>query len=305
MAEIVKRQIAAVLSKTPGYLCQTAGQDSRMLLACSKGVTARLTLFTVPLPDDDALIDVDVAGRIARRLGLRHFVPAWRESSRRELDEYLYRIGNSTGEVRGWRYASMFWQANPSYVQFDGGIGGMERNLGIPDDVGESSEITPERLVDYCLAPRMPETLGRCRQWLDDLPAETAYQVMDLFAIEQRFGCWLGVWPYAQQGNPGFVFFPLSHRDILRQIFRLPMEYRQSGTMMKDIIRREWPELLAWPFQRAAGVREGADRGAGKKVRRLSTGSGPRGRSLNDRRGAWARPPRIPAGPWSASWNGA
>ena len=71
--------------------------------------------------------------------------------------------------------------------------------------------------------------------------------------MEQRLGCWGGIWPYAQSGDPGFIIFPMCHRDVIERMLTLPTQYRRSGALMQDVIKREWPELLDWPFSEPIG----------------------------------------------------
>lgn len=148
----------------------------------------------------------------------------------------------------------MFKQANPSYAQLDGGIGGLER-VGEMLYPGEnlSSEITPERLLDPCLAPRSELALSIFRRWMENAPAVNAFQILDLYYIEQRLGCWGGDLNYAECPDPGFLIFPMCHREIIERMITLPVQYRLAGTLMKDVITREWPELLAWPFNEPDG----------------------------------------------------
>jgi hypothetical protein len=256
IATITKRNIRAVVSSTPTYLRLTAGQDSRMLLACARGVADRVELLTLPIPDDGASIDVDTARRIARWSRLRHIVPKFETPKQEDLDEYMFRISYGTGEYRGWQAATMFKRVNPAYAQLDGGVGGLER-IGEVLDPGETkfSKITPERLICRCQAPHSTLTLSTIKQWLETVPVDNAFHILDLFEIEQRLGCWAGVWSYAECDGPGFVLFPMCHREIIERMMTLPADVRISGTLMKQIIEAEWPELLAWPFNKAVGFK--------------------------------------------------
>ena len=80
-------------------------------------------------------------------------------------------------------------------------------------------------------------------------------QTLSLFAIEQRLGCWAGVWPYADYAGPGFVAFPFNHRAVLETIMRVPVEARQDGSFFSLLMRQTWPELEAFPYNRDTGVR--------------------------------------------------
>lgn len=260
VAEITKRHISAIVSRTPTYLRLTAGGDSRMLLACAKGVADRLHLFTVPIPDDGGNLDVAVARMIADRIGLRHFVPEFQESSDADLDDYMTRIGYSTGEVRGWQSTSMFRRANCAYAQLDGAIGSLDRGAFYKSGDTSTTRITPERLMRECLGPCSERTIPPLRRWLETAPDMDTFQLLDLFFVEQQLGCWAGVLPYAEGGDPGAILFPMCHREVITRMMTLPTEYRiygfyscengRSGSppFMKAIIEREWPELLEWPI---------------------------------------------------------
>jgi len=266
VAGIVKRQISAIVSRMPTYLRLTAGGDSRMLLACSKGVADRLELFTVPIGDDGGYLDVAVARRIAKRFGLRHFVPEYRESTDEDLAEYMSRIGYGTGELRGWRSTTMFRQANPAYAQLDSAVGALDRGGFYRNGDTISSVIAPERLMQHCQGPATERTLPPLRRWLETSPSLDTFQLLDLFFVEQLLGCWGGILPYAEGGDPGPILFPMSHREIITRMMTLPTEYRLHGyhtcekkhagtpPFMKEIIEREWPELLDWPFNTPFGV---------------------------------------------------
>jgi hypothetical protein len=256
IATITKRHIAAVVSNTPTYLRLTAGNDSRMLLACARDVAERLELLTLPIPDEGASIDVDIARRISRRFRLRHTVPQFQEPKQEDLDEYMFRISHSTGEYRGWQAATMFKSLDPAYAQLDGGVGGVERigEVLLPGEE-ELSEITPERLIDRCAVPRSALTLSTFKRWLETVPVDNAFHILDLYEIEQRLGCWAGIWPYAECDGPGFIMFPMCHREIIERMITLPAHYRLSGTLMKDIITAEWPALLEWPINQPVGLK--------------------------------------------------
>lgn len=266
VSTITKRNIAAVVSRYPAYLRLTAGGDSRMLLACARDVADRLELLTVPIQDEGAIIDVDIARKIAKRFRMRHFVPRFQEPKEEDLDEWMYRIGYSTGELRGWQAATMFKQANPAYAQLDGAIGALERGAWYIRGDTVSSRITPERLQSHCGGPGNAQTLARLQKWLETVPADNALQILDIFYLEQRLGCWGGVFPYSEGGNPGPVIFPMCHREVIERMLTLPLQYILSGfylyelthtgppPFMQAIIEREWPELLAWPFNKPTGL---------------------------------------------------
>lgn len=255
IANLVKRNIAAIVAATPTYLPLTAGWDSRMLLACAKEWAYRLELFTTEIGDKGATIDCDTARRIAKRLDLKHRVLP-REGAREvDLEEWMFRISYSTGEVRGWQSATMYKRLPGGHAVLVGNIGDLGRRhlwWGRGNNV-ETSLIAPERLIELCRCPPVEPPLARARAWLDSLPTAEVLQVLDLAYIEQRLGCWAGVFPYAEC-DPGFTVFPLCHREIIERILKLPVPYRRAGHLPRDIINREWSTLLEWPVNQPIGA---------------------------------------------------
>ncbi len=253
IATIVKRQIAAVVAATPTYLPLTAGLDSRMLLACARGVADRLELFTRAIGDRNAAIDCDTARRIAKRFGLKHFLLPMVPSTHADLEEWMFRIAYSTSELRGWQCATMYKRLPGGHAVLGGQAGEAARGYYWRADDTGATAISPERLVEICACPIEAETLAVARAWLETVPAADALQTLDLFFVEQDMGGWAGIVPYAEC-DPGFPIFPLCHRRVVERMLTLPAPYRRAGRMARDVIAREWPELLEWPINEPIGA---------------------------------------------------
>ncbi|HQR51697.1 MAG TPA: hypothetical protein PLZ79_00375 [Burkholderiales bacterium] len=253
IAVIVKRQIAAIATAVPSYLPLTAGLDSRMLLACARRVADRLELFTRAIDDRNATVDCDTARRIARRFNLKHLTLPMVEATDRDLEEWMFRIAYSTSEIRGRQCATMYKQLPGGHAVIGGQAGEIARGYYWCEGDTEASVITPERLIDICICPRDDEPLARARAWLDSLPTNNALRILDFFFVEQDMGGWAGILPYAEC-DPGFPIFPLCHRRVVEHMLTLPLSYRQSGRLARDIIEREWPELLEWPINQPIGA---------------------------------------------------
>ncbi len=252
IATIVKRQIAAVVATTPTYLPLTAGLDSRMLLACARGLADRLELFTRELGDRNSIIDCGTARRIAKRFGLKHRVLPMEKATEADLQEWMFRISYSSSEIRGWRCATMYKRLPGGHAVLGGQAGEVARGYYWQEADTETTVISPERLIKICECPLDEEPLARARAWLETVPAANALQVLDLFFVEQDMGGWAGILPYAEC-DPGFALFPLCHQRIVQRMLALPVAYRRSGHLPRDIIAREWPELLGWPINQPIG----------------------------------------------------
>ncbi len=251
---IVKRQIRAVVTTTPTYLMLTAGKDSRMLLACARDLADRLEMVTANHDDEIAEIDCHSARQIASRFGFKHRVLSMVAATQDDLEEWTYRTGCCVGEVRGWQGARMYKGLRNGHATLLGTVGELARGYWWGADDNETTVIAPERLVALCKCPPHAELIARARAWLDGVPTTNALDTLALFLLEQDCGCWAAAWAYADC-DYGYDLFPLSHRRIIECMLALPVSYRRSGNLQRDIIAREWPELLAWPFNQESGLR--------------------------------------------------
>jgi hypothetical protein len=213
----------------------------------------RVELFTRAIDDRNARVDCDTARRIAKRLRLRHLILPMKEATVEDLEEWMFRIAYSTSEIRGWQCATMYKGLPDGHAVLGGQAGEVARAYYWRTDDTETTVISPERLLEICACPADDEPLAHARAWLATLPASNAFQVLDLFYIEQDMGGWAGILPYAEC-DPGFSIFPLCHRRVVERMLVLPAPYRRSGCLPRDVIAREWPELLEWPVNEAIGA---------------------------------------------------
>jgi hypothetical protein len=271
IADLIKRNIAAVVAATPTYFFLTAGRDSRMLLACAKEVAKKLQLVTAEVGDRTAAIDCDTARRIARRHGLNHRVLPHEKARAEDVEDCMFRISYSTSEARGSNVATMLKRLPGAHAILVGSGGELARGYWWRAEDSGATPISPERLIEICDCPLHEEPISRARAWLEGIPSADSLQTLDLFLLEQDMGCWAGVWPYAEC-DPGFTVFPLCHRRIIERMITLPAAYRRSGDLPGDIVRREWPALLDWPINQPVGTTRllfGMKRVIGKGLRTL------------------------------------
>lgn len=129
----------------------------------------------------------------------------------------------------------------------------MARGLSWRPDDTEHTTIGPDRLLARLRAGRHPLSRSVVCAWLDALPCRDPFLILDLFHIEQRLGCWGGVYPYAFGHEGRFQVFPLCHRQIFATMLSLPIAFRAAELLGQQIIEREWPELLRYPINQAHG----------------------------------------------------
>ena len=199
ISSITKRQLRAIVKHGPTTLRLTAGKDSRMLLACARDFVDDLECVTADLNDHDAQHDCQVAEKLSKIAGVPYRAMQWVEPEPRDLDLWLFRTGFGTGEVRGWRGCTTYrTQFDPNRSDLLGSAGEVARAFFWSPDDGPNTEISGERLLRHCNCPVTPETTARVEDWISGAIANDSLQLLDLFYVEQRVGCWAGVWANAE-----------------------------------------------------------------------------------------------------------
>lgn len=248
IVDILKRQLGAIFAQDSVQLSLTAGGDSRVLLACARKYAQEMELYTVEIPGDVACrVDVRISGSIARRLGLKHRILRHQDASVSDFEEWLYKTGCEVSEERAWQTIRTIKQLRPDRVAVAGAGGELARDFWWRKEDSPSSLMTLERLAQRCGAPLIPEVRTALQAWLDSLPPISSFfTILHLFYIEQRLGCWAGVTPYGEAQST-FDVFPYSHRRIIELMLSLPVNYKRERRFWKDVVEREWPDLLLFP----------------------------------------------------------
>jgi hypothetical protein len=298
VAAITRRNMAAVMDRYPCYLPLTAGNDSRMLLSCARDRIDELALYTLEIPDIGGATDAYVATRIARRLGLPHQRVSMLRATPADLRRWVHRTGCAVGEPRGLNATTTFRSLDRGRVRLNAQLGNFSRRAHwLPTD-REDTPITAERLALHGLgltrgvdapsaltaaerrAASSPTVLERAERWKQSARAPDSLALLDLEYLDTTHGSWAGVWPFAEYFGPAFTIFPMNHREIAELIMSLPERTRIDGTFMRDIIQRQWPELLEWPVNttprrvRATYFPNRVARGLRRRASRLRTGRG-------------------------------
>ncbi len=228
------------------YLSLTAGYDSRLFLALLRHQAGAVDWFTWDLPDAVAERDVSVARQLAAALGLNHSVIPFQAAAPEEQALWLQRSGLAVGELRGMSLASTVaaMGAGRYYLPAIGNEAG--RGAYWRDDDQEASRLYAATLLRRLRLPLHPQLLAAARRWLRGVGLDNSLLKLDLLYIEQRLGCWAGVTAYGDANGP-IRILPCSNRRIFELMLSLPAEMRRQDTIPEVLIRRCWPELLAYP----------------------------------------------------------
>lgn len=259
-----RRLLEAISSEYKSFrVFASAGRDSRAVLSMLKPLVADgadVLLSTSVGSDLGSQTDLQAARRLARITGLPHEVK-WNTIKNESDEDYMRRGFVRIGEAA----ASPGLFSSPGVHQrmpFDStarfnlaGMGGETGRAffwekGIPREA-----ITPEFLMKKVKAPLdNDEVKAAATKWLNGIPREFREEnadVLDLAYIEQRMGCWQAPMTYLFGGmnNPGGLSrpstSPMAEVFCYENMLCLPVEYRVSGVLQRDMVAYGWPELLS------------------------------------------------------------
>ena len=243
ITDCIKHTIGSVTEHYPVHMSLTAGRDARMLLACARDYLSRVLFVTIAGPQDT--IDTCIAARLAKKLGLEYRRVPVQLASDEEMLQWL--------DITGYALGGEIWKIHKSLQGFDrhramlpGIAGEVGRAYYWRDGDSAGSALSAETLMKRAGLPANGKILQTTTDWLDGLSEYNAYQILDLFYLEQRLGCWAGPQHY---GNTTSVFelSPFNHRRIFTAMMQLPYQYRLEQQLANDVCRQKWPALLKYP----------------------------------------------------------
>jgi hypothetical protein len=266
----------------------TAGWDSRMMFACSRGV-ARTTLFTADLGDEASSRDITVARSIAERCATPHRLLSWRRPRRRELRQWVVRTGGEAGELRGMAGCRTLAGQLEGRASITGAVANLSKTSGWRQRY-LTKEFTPANLLGLCGVIPHPDFVRRAEDWFSSLPRLDSLALADIAHIEQRNGCWAGVIEYGELGQSSARLCPASSRAINDASVRLPIDFRMESGLHRGVIAAAWNELLEFPFNEGAVIPSFQHRILGLQ-RRLGRPLAPLSRALRKARASpeWLR----------------
>lgn len=241
----------------------SAGNDSRAVLACLRPIAEqepnRVSLFTSRWPALEADVDVQIARKVARLAGLPLTVKEVRPQPADQaamLREYV-RLGESKwGPIlRGPSQETE--RPPPDVISLPGMAGETARAFYWNGSIPDAASITPRELAARTGSPAIPPLLQAAERWLASLPEgvrQCPPDVLDLVYVELRMGCWDAssryLWPGPGRANISLM----GSTAAIDTMLRLPVDYRMSGRLQRDIVAHAWPELLAFPFNEPVGA---------------------------------------------------
>ena len=216
----------------------------------------RLELFTAESGIRGLRSTATPRGGFAKHFGLQRRVLPREDARAEDLEEWMFRIGYSIGEVRGWQSATMYKRLAGGHAMLEGNIGEVGRSYQwwVPGKDAYGIHITPQRLIELCNCTPDEELLARARALVrvgsDCKRAPSPRFVLHRAALT---GVGLGSFPYALCDPRISHFSYVPSRYCSNACSRYLCPIAVPGTCRATSLRREWPALLEWPINKPIG----------------------------------------------------
>lgn len=254
-----RRTLTALSKCAPLSVALTAGNETRMLLAASRGIDGDICFVTVSAKG--AELDQVRAEELASKFGLPHRLIPLRFADTVGQQDWQARSAFSIGGPHIHTHPTIQQLRDRPY--FVGGLGGeIGRGFFWRRTDSDSTLIDAEGIWARMGMPRHPRGIAAVERWLRNLRNYSgelpSLLILDLAYLEIRMGCWGFALSYTNC-NPTDIH-PLIGRDSFTAMLSLPPDWRrmQNGTnlMIQTVIRKGWPEILDLPISRYGDYRD-------------------------------------------------
>lgn len=250
ISSCVKNTCSAIARRHTPLFSITAGRDSRMLLACARHLTSESEFFTFKkFPGN---VDSYYAGKISDKYELNHKFLTVDKPSEEQQKQWLKWNGHCiSGGI--WKVQHSLRSFKGNYAVLPAMAGEVGRSFYWNKNDPETLVLTASEMLRRLKLPQTETLIQASKRYVDGLPDIDFHSLLDLIYIEQRLGCWGNLSTYT--GNyyhPHYL--PLSSREIFTSMMSLPSSYKLEQRLCHDFIKKEWPELLTFPFNEYRGL---------------------------------------------------
>ncbi|MCX8012422.1 MAG: hypothetical protein N3A64_04650, partial [Desulfobacterota bacterium] len=229
-SSILHGSMLAIAQRHPVMLAVTAGWDTRVLLAATKGITDYFKYYIDrkgELPFNHP--DVQVPLRLCCQLGINFEV---RNSAEEPPHWFKAILSQSVSGARELPKIRMIYSAlanSSSYINVNGNGSEICRNSYDYFGFISSESITIAQLTGLIGYYKNKFVENELRSWKNELEQNGlfGYHILDLLYWEQGMGNW-GAQFAAEQDIAGDDFSPFNNRLLYKTLLSLPREYRSG-----------------------------------------------------------------------------
>lgn len=253
IGDIIKKTIVALVeSNRKISLSITAGNETRILLACSKNLLDRITTFSVAGKGSE--LDAFMGRKLSKFAGVIHHNLSIIYADKKEQEMWSFLSGHCVGGSNMLTHKTLCNLHDTDLVLI--GLGGeIARSFFWKKSDKSDQSIDAHRITCRFGMPYHKTVEEKVKEWLDNVPVTNKFTILDLAYMELRMCPWAFAQSYAENRFI-FHFSPMVNTEIYRLMFTLPPEYKRNNNFVLDIIRNEWPELLDFPINKYDDFRD-------------------------------------------------
>lgn len=261
-ADTLSGVLTAAAARYPLALAMTAGIDSRLLLAASRGSVDRLTFHTLKKTGMTSRSpDICVPRKMLRNLGLTHKVIPVQRCAKGVVAETVRQTFFPCHQQTADQVAAVFAdppRTDAQWVTVNGNVSEIARSYYA------RLAFTPENLAISIGMSKSAYPAEALSSWLEAaVPAieSSGIDPWDLFYWEHKMGGWLAT-VRAEFDVVEEAVTPYNSRTLLVDMLGVDASLRAAPdhAFQRDLIRYMWPELLDYPINppaRLAPLRRG------------------------------------------------
>lgn len=252
-SELLRGLVEAAARRFPLALPLTAGFDSRVILAASRGVARDLFCYTIKMPHlSQSDPDIFIPSRLLRKLGLKHHVVPASSPITAPFSELLKNNVNPSHEVAGGMAEALLRCYPNDAVCLTGHAVEIARCGYYWRACDHPKDVTVPLLARLAGMHGDPFALDAFEEWLRGAlegVSGTGLPLLDLFYWEQRVGSWAASgaaqWDVFQERFP-----PFGCRELQELLLGVDPSWREHPDyrLFVGVAKRLWPEVLSEPI---------------------------------------------------------
>ena len=250
IAQSVRNQIEALAAAGPIAIALTAGNETRFLLGCIRGVLIDATYVTVA--GKSTALDSWCATELAKRYGLKQRLLPLKKATVSAAEGWSRDAGHCVGGVNRTTHPSV--ESLKDFEFFVGGLGGeVGRAFWYSASGASLSGANGIGLLQRTGLPKLDSVSRAIDEWIEDAPLLPVDQLLDLAYIELRIGSW--AFASAYTNYPTHQMHPIATRANYSLLMSLPADVKRSNAIRRAIAHID-PDLLDVPINSYGDIRD-------------------------------------------------
>tara|TARA_R110001592_G_C13180877_1_gene750875 strand:- start:4497 stop:5999 length:1503 start_codon:yes stop_codon:yes gene_type:complete len=246
---IISKNLQGILSSANNrfklLLAVSAGWDSRVLLAASKGIINDCYCFIQKFDSmANSHPDIDIPSKLSKKLKFNFNVREAKNYSEEFESALIKSVDIPQSENKRVLYYD-FFSGFKDEVNISGVVGELCRSR-----FGDKREASAKKLSAIFGRDDSTYAIEMTQKWLDEVKInnveETGVNIWDLFYWEQFIGNW-GVAGQASSDLAIEEFFPFNCRNIIELSYGLDNLAYEDSPLFIALINHMWPEALSEP----------------------------------------------------------